>query len=63
MSDTIKGKIVAKCLEDPLDVEAEARRCPECESDDIDKLHHRADSIPECWYWVCNECERQWGHE
>lgn len=36
--------------------------CPKCQSEDIDRRHHRADSMPECFYWECNECDHQWGH-
>lgn len=55
-------KIVATCLEDPLD--AAVTECPKCDSDDVDQLHHQANWLaPECWYWACNDCEHTWGYE
>ncbi len=56
-------KIVAKCLEDPLDAAVERSRCPKCEGLDTDLLHHTATfALPECHYRCCNECEHQWDH-
>lgn len=36
--------------------------CPACGSEDIDRVHHHADSMPECYYWRCGMCEHEWGH-
>lgn len=37
--------------------------CPECGSDDIDRVHHEGSfAIPECWYFLCHECDHQWDH-
>lgn len=44
------------------DAKPEDELCPVCEADNIERRHHTADSIPECFYWQCNECEHQWGH-
>lgn len=37
--------------------------CPQCHSDDIDRMHVGPDSsCGECYYWACAVCEHQWGH-
>ena len=55
-------KIVTHCMEDPLDAKAELYRCPACESDDTDKIHHAPTfAWPEYWFYHCNECEHEWG--
>jgi hypothetical protein len=39
-------------------------RCPKCDCRDVDRIHHEATfAIPECTFWMCSECDEQWGHE
>lgn len=39
-------------------------RCPECQSDDVVRIHHPATfALPECWSWACMECDHEWGTE
>ena len=34
-----------------------------CGSTDIDRLHHEVGvALPECWYWFCYTCGKEWGH-
>ena len=38
--------------------------CPECQSREIGRSHHRPTfAVPECDFWECEECDHQWGHE
>jgi len=38
--------------------------CPKCGKNDTQRGHHNPSALaPECDYWVCNDCEHQWGHE
>ena len=42
---------------------AEPVRCPACDSCEVDKIHHEATfALPECWYFTCLECDKQWDH-
>lgn len=41
-----------------------SRLCPECGCAERTKRHHPGTfAVPECWFWQCDECEHQWGHE
>lgn len=36
--------------------------CKNCGSWDTARLHHAGTfAFPECWYWFCYECEKEWG--
>lgn len=49
-------KIVSHCLEDPLDVTVQAKRCPRCDTQ-LEQAHHAATfTLPECWFWACTDC-------
>lgn len=38
--------------------------CPKCGCAERTKRHHAGTfAVPECWFWQCDECEHQWGHE
>jgi len=39
-------------------------QCPECASWDVERGHHHGSfAVPECDYWQCEMCSKQWGHE
>lgn len=38
--------------------------CPKCNGQDVERIHHQASfAIPECYYWLCENCEHMWGIE
>lgn len=42
----------------------ETERCPSCRIGLGDQCHHEGDAaVPECWYFRCERCGHQWGHE
>ena len=42
----------------------EGQTCPNCESTDTHHFHVMSPPAQiETWYWQCNDCWTQWGHE
>lgn len=54
--DDIKAEIKIGLVSAPLTT------CPKCDSDDVDRYHHAADAMPECFFYRCGECDHEWGH-
>ena len=56
-------KMHVKTIEALREAATEPQSCPKCGSDAY-RGHRDGDiQAPECYYWGCDNCHHQWGHE
>lgn len=51
-----EGGSMSKTKDEAIEAAVE-HACTRCGSDDMSRVHHRANfALPECWWWNCDDC-------